>query len=131
MSVAAGALGSCARTQLSSSLHHQARSALGDVRENGLTAVQPNGVAEIDGEHEVHDGSSGEAERTDLEKRPHGGEVSRSASMQTAAWYRKIDRGGYLVSFQQTSFHLVCLLLLLGTPLRMPGRPRKSSAQRK
>src|SRR5688572_10330468 len=60
-----------ARAQLCTALHHEAGAAFGNVRENGLTTMQADRVAQVHGEHQVDDRSGGHAERLDLEEHAH------------------------------------------------------------
>jgi hypothetical protein len=103
---------------LRAALHHETGAALGYVREHSFAPMQTDRLAQIHGEHEVHDGSGRQAQGLDLEENTHGGKIFRATTVKLTARHREVYGGRDLVSFQQTPFHPLNLFLFFcpGTP---------------
>ena len=57
---------------MGAALHHQARAARGDVRDDGFAPVKAHGFTEIDRKHEIDHGPGRPAQRLDFENYTHG-----------------------------------------------------------
>jgi len=85
-------------------LHDESGAVIVDVGNYGLAAVQPHRVIEANSEHEVYYGSGRESEGIQLQEDPHGREIPGTAATKASAGHRKINGGGHLTSFKQTTF---------------------------